>query len=143
LTNIDLQLKLLASPSHDALAQFDVPTRFSRRPNWKSSSLLCRRHRHSEPGSCNISPRIHRPAESRASRNPAKQFQAARDDFKAMGKLLPNQPYLAEYGLAEVAAAEKNKAEEIDHLKRCLRSAPEESSEYQRATNRLNALEGH
>jgi tRNA A-37 threonylcarbamoyl transferase component Bud32 len=60
-----------------------------------------------------------------------------------MGKLLPDQRYLVEYGLADVAAAEKDKDEEIYRLKRCLRSAPEESSEYHRATNRLSVLERH
>ncbi len=70
-----------------------------------------------------------------------KQFQAARDDFKALGKLLPDQPYLVEFGLAQVAFAQQNKPEEIDHLKRCAGSAPKESNEYARATNRLAALE--
>jgi hypothetical protein len=48
---------------------------------------------------------------------------------------------MAEFGLAGVASAEKNKAEELIHLKKCIKSAPEYSSEYQRATNRLATLE--
>jgi hypothetical protein len=76
-----------------------------------------------------------------ASEIQLKQFQAAKDDFMEMGKLLPQQPYLAEFCLAEVAAAQTNKAEEIDHLKRGIKSAPATSSDYRHATNRLNALQ--
>src|SRR5208283_3528522 len=58
-----------------------------------------------------------------------KQFLAAKDDLKAMGILLPDQAYLAEFYLADVAAAENNKSDEMDHLERCLRFAPKEGVE--------------
>jgi tetratricopeptide (TPR) repeat protein len=141
LTNIDLQLKLLASPNHDA---FDVPDTLLRK-----AELEIMIHSYSNAVSTlgrvlQIQPKNYTALLNRAlSEIQLKQFQMASDDFKAMGKLLPHQYFLAEYGLAEVAAAEKNKDEEIDHLKRCIRSAPEESSEYQRATKRLSELEGH
>ena len=39
-----------------------------------------------------------------------KQFPAAKDDYKALRKLMPQQPYVADFGLANVAAREKNPA---------------------------------
>jgi tetratricopeptide (TPR) repeat protein len=144
LTNVDLQLKLLASPSHDAPPAFDVAETLFNKADMEiklrsyaaavsTLSQFLRRQPNSciallDRGVCEIQ---------------LNQFQAATDDFKAMGKLLPEQPYLVEYGLADVAAGEKKQAEEIDHLKRCVRSAPEESSEYRRATNRLARLQRH
>ena len=141
LTNINLQLKLLASPNHDAQ---DVPETLV-----KKAELETMLHSYDAAISTlgqilQIQPKNYTALLNRAlTEIQLKQFQAAKDDFREMGKVLPHQSYLAEYGLAEVASAEKNKAEEIDHLKRCVRSAPEDSSEYQRATNRLAALEGH
>jgi tetratricopeptide (TPR) repeat protein len=141
LTNIDLQLKLLASPNHDSL---DVPETLI-----KKAEVETELHSYDAAIATlgrilQIQPKNHTALLNRAlSEIQTKQFQQAKDDFKEMGKLLPHQSYLAEYGLAIVAGAEKNKADEIEHLKRCIHSAPEESSEYQRATNRLKALEGH
>jgi tetratricopeptide (TPR) repeat protein len=141
LTNIDLQLKLLASPNHDAL---DVPDTLLKKAeleivvhSFKAAIATLGRV-------LQIQPKNYTALLNRAlSEIQIKDFQAAKDDFKAMGKLLPHQSYLADYGLAEVAAAEKNKAEEMDFLKRCIHSAPEESSEFQSATNRLHELESH
>jgi tetratricopeptide (TPR) repeat protein len=140
LTNIDLQLKLLASPNHDSL---DIPDTLVKKA--EVETVL-----HSNDAAIatlgrilQIQPKNYTAFLNRAlSEIQLQQFQAAKDDFKEVGKLLPHQSYLAEYGLAEVADAEKNKAEEIYHLKRCVHSAPEESIEYQRATNRLHVLEG-
>jgi len=141
LTNIDLQLKLQSAPNHDA---FDVPDTLL-----KKAELQILLKSYPEAISTlgqvlQIQPKNFTALLNRAlSEIQLKQFQAAKDDFKSMGKLLPRQSYLGDYGLAEVAAAETNKAEEMEYLKRCIHSAPEESSEYQRATNRLNVLEGH
>jgi len=141
LTNIDLQLKLLASPNHDSL---DVPETLV-----KKAELETLLHSYDAAVSTlgrilQIQPKNYTALLNRAlTEIQLKQFQAAKDDFREMGKVLPQQSYLAEYGLAVVANAEKNKDEEIDHLKRCVHAAPEESSEYQRATNRLAALEAH
>jgi len=141
LTNIDFQLKAINSANQDSIDLTDALL--------KKAELEVLLHRYEAAISTlgdilQIQPRNYTALLNRAvSEIQLKQFQAARDDFKAMGKLLPHQPYLVEFGLADVAAAEKNKTEEIDHLKRCVRSAPEESSEYQRATNRLAQLEAH
>jgi tetratricopeptide (TPR) repeat protein len=143
LTNIELQLKLLAS-SHDAAPTFDVADTLLHK-----AEIQVKLNRFADAVSTlsqflQLQPNNYLALLNRGvSEIQIKRFQAARDDFKAMGKLLPDQPYLAEYGLADVAAAEKNQAEEISHLKRCLRSAPEESTEFRRATNRLAVLERH
>jgi tetratricopeptide (TPR) repeat protein len=143
-TNINLQLQLLASPSHDAVATFDVPETLLKR-----AEVEIMLHSYAAAVSTlsqvlQLQPKNHTALLNRAaSEIQLKQFKAARDDFKAMGKLLPQQPYLVEFGLASVAAGENNKPGEIDHLKRCVRLAPEESSEYKRATNRLVALQRH
>jgi tetratricopeptide (TPR) repeat protein len=141
LTNIDVELRLLESPGHDSL---DVPDTLL-----KKAELEVLLHDYEKAIATldtvlEIQPKNYTALLNRAvCEIQLKQFKAAKDDFIAMGKALPKQPYLAELGLADVAAAEKSKPEEIDHLKRCIRSAPEDSSEYQRATNRLAALEAH
>jgi tetratricopeptide (TPR) repeat protein len=141
LTNIDLQLKLQASPNHDAI---DVPETLLKKAELETVINSFPAAITTLSQVLQIQPRNYTALLNRAmSEIQLKQFQAAIDDFKALGKILPQQSYLAEYGLADVAAAEKKQDEEIDHLKRCIRSAPEESSEYQRATNRLSKLEGH
>ncbi|MGP8199817.1 MAG: tetratricopeptide repeat protein [Limisphaerales bacterium] len=69
------------------------------------------------------------------------QFQAAKDDYKTLRKLLPNQTYVVDYGLAEIAARQKHPSEEIRSLKRYLSSAPDDAPEYQSARQRLRKLE--
>jgi tetratricopeptide (TPR) repeat protein len=141
LTNVDLQLKLLNSPSHDSL---DVPDTLLRKAELEVLLQSYNAAIATLSQILEIQPKNYSALLNRAvSEIQLKDFKAATDDFKAMGKLLPHQPYLVEFGLADVAAAEKNKAEEIAHLKRCIHSAPEDSSEYQRATNRLHELEAH
>ncbi len=71
------------------------------------------------------------------------QMQAAKDDYKALRKLMPRQPYVADFGLAEIAAREKNPAAEIRWLKRYLDFAPDDLPEYQQAKQRLRKLESH
>ncbi len=70
-----------------------------------------------------------------------KQLEPARADFEEVGKILPKAPYIKEFGLASVAEAENNKAEAINHLKRALKTVPEEGPDYRAATNRLARLE--
>jgi predicted Zn-dependent protease len=70
-----------------------------------------------------------------------KQFQAAKDDYKALRKYLPEQPYAVDYGLADIASQEKDKPEEIRRLRRYLDAAPENSTEYAMAKKRLRQLE--
>ena len=69
------------------------------------------------------------------------QIPAAKEDYKALRKLLPQQAYAIEYGLAEIAAREKNRPEEIRRLKRYLDSAPDDLPEYQQVKTRLRKLE--
>jgi len=71
------------------------------------------------------------------------QFQAAKDDYKALRKLLPHQSYVADYGLAEIAARQKHPAEQIRWLKRYLDSAPDDLPEYQQVKQKLKKLESH
>jgi tetratricopeptide (TPR) repeat protein len=69
------------------------------------------------------------------------QLQAAKDDFKALRKLLPRQGYVADFGLADIADRQKRPAEEIRFLKRYLDSAPEDIPDYQQVKQRLKKLE--
>jgi tetratricopeptide (TPR) repeat protein len=73
----------------------------------------------------------------------AQKTQAAKNDYKALRKLLPNEAYLIDYGLANVAAAEKDSAEEKRCLRRFLKSAPDDSVAYNQVKQRLQKLEGH
>jgi tetratricopeptide (TPR) repeat protein len=144
LTNIDLQLKLLASPSHDAPPNFDVAETLLNKAEMEIKLRSYAAAVSTLGQVLQLQPNSYIALLNRGvTEIQLKRFQAARDDFKTMGKLLPEQTYLAEFGLADVAAAEGNKAEEIYHLKGCLDNAPEGSSEYRRATNRLAVLERH
>jgi tetratricopeptide (TPR) repeat protein len=69
------------------------------------------------------------------------QMHAAKDDYKALRRLMPHQSYVVDYGLAEIAARQKNTAEEIRCLKRYLDSAPDELPEYQQVKLQLKKLE--
>ena len=69
------------------------------------------------------------------------QFQAAKDDYKTLRRIMPNQTYVVDYGLAEIAARQKHPAEEIRSLKRYLSSAPDDATEYQSSRLRLRKLE--
>jgi predicted Zn-dependent protease len=71
------------------------------------------------------------------------QYQTAKDDYKALRRIMPHQPYVADYGLAEIAAREKNPTAEIRWLKRYLNSAPDDLPEYSQAKQRLKKLESH
>ncbi|HEY3913466.1 MAG TPA: tetratricopeptide repeat protein [Verrucomicrobiae bacterium] len=71
------------------------------------------------------------------------QLNAAKDDYKALGKLLPQEPYVIDFHLAEIASLEKNTPDEIFHLKRYLKSAPDGTPDYANLSKRLQTLEGH
>jgi tetratricopeptide (TPR) repeat protein len=72
-----------------------------------------------------------------------KKFDDAKKDYERLRKLMPQQSYVIEYGLADIASMEKKPAEEIHHLNLYLESAPDDTPEYQRAQQRLKKLEGH
>jgi tetratricopeptide (TPR) repeat protein len=69
------------------------------------------------------------------------QMQAARDDYERLRRLMPDQPYVVDFGLAEIAAHTKDRAMEIHYLKRFLGSAPQEGPDYQQVLQRLKKLE--
>jgi tetratricopeptide (TPR) repeat protein len=69
--------------------------------------------------------------------------QAAKADYEKLRKLMPQQQmYVIDYGLADIAAREKDRAEEIRCLKHYLADAPETSAEYRQVKQRLKKLEG-
>jgi predicted Zn-dependent protease len=144
LTNIDLQLKLLANSSRDTAASVEIPETLLKKAEVQTMLRAYAATISTLSQVLEIQPNNYTALMNRAvAEIQIKQFQAAKDDFKALGKLLPRQPYLVDFGLADVASAEENKAQEIEHLKRCIKSAPAESNEYRRATNRLAVLERH
>jgi tetratricopeptide (TPR) repeat protein len=138
LANMNQQLLLLASSSHEASDAPDLLLRkaevemmlhsFSAAVSTLSQVLV-------------VQPKNYNALLNRAtSEIEIKRFQAAKDDLKEIAKIHPRLTYLVEFGLADVAAAEKNKPDQIIYLKRCVRDAPKESSEYARATNQLAML---
>jgi tetratricopeptide (TPR) repeat protein len=72
-----------------------------------------------------------------------KKMREARDDYQTFARIAPRQSYAVDYRLAEIAALEKNLSEETRCLKRYLKSAPQETAEYQEVRRRLQKLEGH
>lgn len=71
-----------------------------------------------------------------------KRIEAAKTDYKTLARLMPQQGYLVDYHLADVAALETNAPEEIRCLKRYLNAAPDGTAEYASAQKRLQTLEG-
>jgi predicted Zn-dependent protease len=72
-----------------------------------------------------------------------KRINAAKDDYKALGQLMPQQRYVVDFHMADIASLENNIPEEIRCLKRYLRGAPEETTEYTSVQKRLQTLESH
>ena len=142
LTNIDLQLRLLESDRHDTVPTFTVAEAL-----FQKAEVEMALNSHAAAVATltqvlQIQPKNATALYSRAlSELQIKQYKAAKADYKDLGKLLLDRPYVAELGLAGVASAEGNKDEEIYHLKRCIKAAPEAGIEYQRATNRLERLQ--
>jgi tetratricopeptide (TPR) repeat protein len=69
------------------------------------------------------------------------QFDKAKDDFKRLRRFVPEQTYLSDFGMADVAAHEKDKPSEIHYLKKFLDSAPANSPEYLQVKKRLQKLQ--
>jgi len=72
-----------------------------------------------------------------------KRITAAKADYKSLGQLMPQQRYVVDYHMAAVASVENDVPEEIRCLKRYLRAAPEETTEYASVRKRLETLETH
>ncbi len=70
-----------------------------------------------------------------------KRIEAAKDDYKLLRHLLPQQSYVIDYHMADIAALEKNVPEEIRCLKRYLSAAPVDTEEYDIVQKRLQTLE--
>ncbi|HEY3861426.1 MAG TPA: tetratricopeptide repeat protein [Verrucomicrobiae bacterium] len=142
LTNIESSMRLLQADTRDSAPDFDLGDALM-----KKAQVLIALNRHAEAISTLGQVLLLQPGNYNAVVNRAlseiqlKQFKSAESDFRSLTKLLPDQPYLLEYGLADVASAQTNKVQEIYHLKRCIRFAPDSSSEYQTATNRLAKLQ--
>jgi Tfp pilus assembly protein PilF len=143
LSNIELQLQLVASSSHDTIPAFDVPETLLKKAQIQITLQSYSNGIATLDQVLQQQPRNYTALLNRAEAEiQTKQFKEAKDDYKAMGKVLRQQPWLMEFGLARVAAAETNSVEETDHLKRGLKSAPHGSLDYQQASNLLFTL-GH
>ena len=142
LTNINLQLQIL-SPTQDAIAdphlsdcllrKAEIQTRLQ---TYDAVAATLTKVLQLQPD--NYLALLNRAAAEIQTR----QFQAAKDDYKKLRKMSAVLPFMADFGLADVAAAEKNVPEEIARLQRCVQSAPEDSGVYQMARQRLAKLQG-
>jgi tetratricopeptide (TPR) repeat protein len=72
-----------------------------------------------------------------------KQIPAAKEDYGAARKLMPGQAYMIDYGMADVAAAEKDSAAEIRYLQSYMAAAPPDAPGHNQVKQRLQKLEGH
>jgi tetratricopeptide (TPR) repeat protein len=144
LTNINLQLQVLSSPSHDTIAMFNVPDSLLKKAEMQTMLQSYDAAAATLDELLQLEPDNYVALINRAvAEVKLKQFQTAKDDYHKLRKLLAGQSYVADLGLADVAAAETNKAEEIAQLKRCVKSAPSDSGAYIIATQRLAKLQGH
>jgi tetratricopeptide (TPR) repeat protein len=72
-----------------------------------------------------------------------KRMKEAKADYKKLAQLMPQQRYVVDYHMADVASLENDIPEEIRCLKSYLRAAPEETTEYAGVRKRLQSLESH
>ena len=74
----------------------------------------------------------------------AGQFPAAKKDYQAVEKLVPETSYVSHmiyYGLGQVAQKENDKPAEIHYHQLYLKSAPHNTLEFTNVTLRLRQLE--
>lgn len=71
----------------------------------------------------------------------AKKFAAARRDYYALLKVVPDSVYAAYYGLTEIAMQEKDKAAALKNCRLYLKYAPKNSPEYKKMQERRAELE--
>jgi len=69
------------------------------------------------------------------------QFPAAKKDYEAVEKMVPEHSYMIDYGLAQVAQKQGDKAAEIRHDQLYLKYAPQNTTEFTNVTQRLRQLE--
>jgi tetratricopeptide (TPR) repeat protein len=143
LTNINLQLQMLSSPSRDVSADLRLPDCLLRKAEIQTRLQSYDTAAATLTKVLQLQPDNYLALLNRAAAEiQIKQFQAAKDDYKKLGKMSASQPFMADLGLADVAAAEKDVPEEIARLRRCVQSAPEDSGIYQIARQRLAKLQG-
>jgi tetratricopeptide (TPR) repeat protein len=143
LTNINLQLQALSSSTQDAAAGLRLTDCLLRKAEIQTLLQSYDATAATLTKVLQLQPDNYLALLNRAAAEiQIKQFQAAKDDFRQVGKLSPAQPYMADFGLADVAAAEKDVPEEIARLQRCVHSAPEDSGVYKAAVQRLAKLQG-
>jgi tetratricopeptide (TPR) repeat protein len=70
-----------------------------------------------------------------------KKIEDAKADYKTLAHLMPDQSYVVDFHMADIASMETNVPEEIRCLKRYLNAAPEETPEYSVVQKRLQTLE--
>jgi tetratricopeptide (TPR) repeat protein len=142
LSYYDQQLQLLAQPSQSSVQRTSIPETMLKKAevemmlkSYPASIATLNQTLSLEPN--NPTALLNRAiAETQVN-----QLEPAKNDYKELRKLMPNQRYVADYGLADLAAKEKNVPEEIRFLKRYLDSAPDDSPDYQQVEQRLKKLE--
>jgi len=143
LTNINLELQMLAAPSQGVSPSPGVAEALFRKADVE---IMLESYAEAAATLSQVlqqQPDNHLALLNRAAAEiQMRQFQAARDDYKELRKRMPGQTYVIDFGLANVAAAEKNTAEEMAQLERCVKSAPEDSGAYHIASQRLAKLQG-
>jgi tetratricopeptide (TPR) repeat protein len=144
LTNINLHLELLAAPNASETASYDLPKTLLKKAEVQ---MMLKSY---EAAIATLDQYVQlQPFNPTALLNRAiaevqvKRTQAAKDDYKALRKLLPNELYVVDYGLADIAAGEKDRAEEMRCLRHYLKVAPDDTAEYNQVKRRLQKLEGH
>jgi tetratricopeptide (TPR) repeat protein len=141
LTNFDMQIKLLSAPGRSADDGTLAPTLLKKAQMQVMLGQL-------SAAVATLSTILKmQPDNTTALLNRAvaegqlKRIAAAKADYAALAHLEPQQRYLIDYHLADVAALETNVTEEIRFLRRYLSAAPDESPEYSSVQKRLETLE--
>jgi tetratricopeptide (TPR) repeat protein len=144
LTNINLHLALLAAPTAPDTAAYDLPEALLKKAEVQ---MMLKSY---APAVATLDQIIQlQPSNPTALLNRAiaevqlKRNQEAKDDYRSLRKLLPHQLYVVDYGLADIAASEKDSAEEKRCLRHYLKSAPDDTAEYNQVRKRLQKLEAH
>jgi tetratricopeptide (TPR) repeat protein len=70
-------------------------------------------------------------------------FAAAQEDYKTLRRLEPKQTFVVDYGLADISNRQKRPDDEMRYLKRYLKTAPDDTLEYQQVKRRLSQLQNH
>ncbi|MGA2174074.1 MAG: DUF2723 domain-containing protein [Verrucomicrobiota bacterium] len=143
LTNINLELELLAAPTAPDTGAYDLPETLLKKAEVQMmlksyEAAIATLDQIMQLQSSNPTALLNRAI----AEVQLKKTKAAKDDYKALRKLLPNELYVVDYGLADIAASEKDSAEEKRCLRHYLKTAPDDTAEYNQVKLRLQKLEG-